>query len=223
MLNLTPNSNNNLIIYADTTSAGTSVGNNFTISFTNLFTKQVWNVLPSVVRRNSRFLEFEIDLVGVTGINAPYNGEIYLYPEGNYDYEVFNTSGPTITQAGPLATYTWDNPTDFDYFVATTWTGQGITYKSLDIGQAFLYSEVPCTREVEFVPYEGGNNWLDNIVFVTGIPLYQFPCNIPDPTQYVLPQNTTTYCPIITIENGASLTIPEELILTQITGPYGQC
>ena len=223
MLNLTPNSTNNLIIYADTISAGTSVGNDFTISFTNLYSKQVWTVLPTIVRRNTRFLELEIDLVGVTGFNAPYNGSIYLYPEGNYDYEVWNTSAPTVTSSGALSTYTWDNPGDFDYYVATTWASQGISYESIDLGQAFLYSEVPCAREIEFVPYEGGNNWLDNIVYVTGVPLFQFPCTIPTPEQYVLPQTTTTYCPVITIEGGASLTVPAELILTQITGPYGQC
>jgi hypothetical protein len=223
MLNLTPNSTNNLIVYADTVSAGYSAGNDFTISFTNLYSKQVWNVLPSVVRRNSRFIEFEIDLVGVTGFNDPVDGSIYLYPDGNYDYEVFNTSAPTIGVTGPLQTYTWSNPGDFEYYVDTAWASQGITFKSIDLGQAFLYSEVACQREIEFVPYEGGNNWLDNIVYVTGVPLYQFPCTIPTPEQYVLEQTTTTYCPVITIEGGASLTIPVDLILTQITGPYAQC
>jgi hypothetical protein len=223
MLNLTPNSTNNLIVYADTVSAGYSAGNDFTISFTNLYSKQVWNVLPSIIRRNSRFIEFEIDLVGVTGFNDPVNGSIYLYPEGNYDYEVFNTSAATIGVTGPLQTYTWINPGEFEFYVDTTWASQGITYKSIDLGQAYLYSEVPCLREIEFVPYEGGNNWLDNIVYVTGIPLYQFPCTIPTPEQFVLEQTTTTYCPVITIEGGASLTIPGQLILTQITGPYGQC
>ena len=223
MLNLTPNSTNNLIVYADTVSAGYSAGNDFTISFTNLYSKQVWNVLPSVVRRNSRFIEFEIDLIGVTGFNDPVDGSIYLYPEGNFDYEVFNTSAPTIGVTGALQTYTWSNPGDFEYYVDTTWTSQGITYKSIDLGQAYLYSEIPCEREIEFVPYDGGNNWLDNIVYVTGVPLYQFPCTIPTPEQYVLEQTLTTYCPVITIEGGASLTIPEDLILTQITGPYAQC
>lgn len=223
MLNLTPNSTNNLIVYADTVSAGYSAGNDFTISFTNLYSKQVWNVLPSVLRRNSRFIEFEIDLIGVTGFNDPVDGSIYLYPEGNFDYEVFNTSAPTIGVTGALQTYTWSNPGDFEYYVDTTWTSQGITYKSIDLGQAYLYSEIPCEREIEFVPYDGGNNWLDNIVYVTGVPLYQFPCTIPTPEQYVLEQTLTTYCPVITIEGGASLTIPEDLILTQITGPYAQC
>lgn len=223
MLNLTPNSTNNLIVYADTVSAGYSAGNDFTISFTNLYSKQVWNVLPSVLRRNSRFIEFEIDLIGVTGFNDPVDGSIYLYPEGNFDYEVFNTSAPTIGVTGALQTYTWSNPGDFEYYVDTTWTSQGITYKSIDLGQAYLYSEIPCEKEIEFVPYDGGNNWLDNIVYVTGVPLYQFPCTIPTPEQYVLEQTLTTYCPVITIEGGASLTIPEDLILTQITGPYAQC
>lgn len=223
MLNLTPNSTNNLIVYADTVSTGMSAGNNFTVSFTNSFTKETWTVLPSVVRRNTRFVELEIDVVGVTGFVNPINGSVYLYPEGNFEYEVFNTSAPTIGVTGPLSVDNWNNPGELDAFIATVWTSQGITYTSIDQGQAFLYSEEPCYHEVEFVPYEGGNNWLDNIVYVTGVPLYQFPCTIPTPEQFVLEQTTTTYCPVITIEGGASLSIPEDLILTQITGPYGQC
>lgn len=223
MLNLTPNSTNNLIVYADTVSAGYSAGNDFTISFTNLYSKQVWNVLPSIIRRNSRFIEFEIDLVGVTGFNDPVNGSIYLYPEGNYDYEVFNTSAATIGVTGPLQTYTWINPGEFEFYVDTTWASQGITYKSIDLGQAFLYSEVPCLREIEFVPYEGGNNWLDNIVYVTGIPLYQFPCTIPAGETFTLEQNTVTYCQVITIEGGATLEVPTPLTLTQTAAPYSTC
>lgn len=223
MLNLLPSATNNLIVYADTVSTGMSVGNDFTISFTNSFTKQVWNVLPTVIRRNTRFIEFEIDVILVNGFNDPTNGSIYLYPDGNFEYEVFNTSGPTITSSGVLDEYTWQNPTVFESFIATAWVSQGITYNSIDLGQAFLLSDLPCEREIEFVPYEGGNNWLDNIVYVTNIPLYQFPCTIPAGETFTLEQNTITYCPVITIEGGATLDVPTPLTLTQIYAPWGYC
>lgn len=223
MLNLLPNATNNLIVYADTVSTGMSVGNDFTISFTNSYSKETWTVLPTIVRRNSRFVELEIDVVGVTGFVNPINGSVYFYPEGNFEYEVFNTSIPTITSSGALSVDNWNNPGEFDAFIATTWVSQGVTFTSIDQGQAFLFSEEPCEAEIQFVPYEGGNNWLDNIVYVTGIPLYQFPCTIPAGETFTLEQNTVTYCQIITIEGGATLEVPTPLTLTQTAAPYSTC
>lgn len=60
MLNLTPLSTNNLIIYADTVSSQVNTGNFFTIVFTNLTSKQTFAVVPSIIRRNTRFVELEI-------------------------------------------------------------------------------------------------------------------------------------------------------------------
>lgn len=178
MLNLTPNSTNNLIIYADTVSAGSNLGNYFTLVFTNTYSKQTFSVAANVVRRNTRFVELEIDLVGVDGLDDPANGTIYLYPEGNYEYMAFNTSEPTIVYNTPLSTYTWNNENAFWDFVQSVWVSEGIVYSQIDRGQAFLYATDPCEREVEFVPYTGGNEFLDAIVYVTNTPLYQFPCTI---------------------------------------------
>ena len=94
MLNLTPNSDNNLIIYADTVTS--SVGNYFLILFTNSYSRETFAVVPRTVRRNTRFVELEVTLVGVNGQNLPLDGDIYLYPEGNWEYIVFNTNAPTI-------------------------------------------------------------------------------------------------------------------------------
>ena len=77
MLNLKPNNTNNLIIYADTVSAGSNLGNFFTLVFTNTYSKQTFSVAANVVRRNTRFVELEINLVGVNGLNDPINGDIY--------------------------------------------------------------------------------------------------------------------------------------------------
>lgn len=223
MLNLTPNSTNNLIIYADTVSTGASVGNYFTIVFTNSYSKQTFSVLGNIVRRNTRFVELEINLVGVDGLDDPINGDIYLYPEGNFEYTVFNTSSPTIEVTGPLMCTKWNTDLDFWNFATTIWSACSLNTKEIDQGQAFLYSEVPCEREVEFVPYTGGNEFLDAIVYVSNTPLYQFPCTIPTGTNYTVQQNTITYCPVITIENGASLSISNGNTLTQTAAPWGYC
>ena len=223
MLNLKPNSINNLIIYADTVSAGSNLGNFFTLVFTNSYSKQTFSVAANVVRRNTRFVELEINLVGVDGLNDPINGDIYLYPEGNYDYIAFNTNAPTITFESPLSCAVWSTDEDFWNFTQTVWNVCQIEFAQIDRGQAFLYAEVPCEREVEFVPYIGGNEILDAIVYVTNTPLYQFPCIIPSGTVYTVAQNTVTYCQTITLETGASLSVPTPITLTQKYAPWGYC
>lgn len=223
MLNLIPNSTNNLIIYADTVSAGTGIGDFFTIVFTNSYSKQTFSVAAIVVRRNARFIELEINLVGVDGLNDPINGDIYLYPEGNYDYLVFNTNEPTITFESPLSCSVWSTEEEFWNFAQTVWNVCDIVFQQIDRGQAFLYATDPCEHEIEFVPYTGGNDLLDAIVYVTNTPLYQFPCTIPSGTVYVIQQNTITYCQEITIEDGATLTVTEDNILTQTAAPWGYC
>lgn len=194
MLNLTPNSANNLIIYADTVTA--SAGDYFLMEFTNAYSREPFLVIPSVVRRNTRFVELEINLVGVDGQNLPLAGDIYLFPEGDFDYVVTNIPNLTLAPTGGT---------------------------EVDRGQAFLYAEVPCEREVQFVPYISDNEFLRNIVYVTGVQLYQFPCTIQEDTTFIVENNTTTYCPIILIENNATLIINQGITLKQQFSPYEQC
>lgn len=223
MLNLKPNSTNNLIIYADTVSAGSNLGNFFTLVFTNTYSKQTFSVAANVVRRNTRFVELEINLVGVDGLNDPINGDIYLYPEGNYEYIAFNTNAPTITFESPLSCVVWSTDEDFWNFAQTVWNVCQIEFVQIDRGQAFLYAEDPCEHEVQFVPYTEGNEILDAIVYVTNTPLYQFPCTIPSGTIYTVLQNTVTYCQTIILETGATLNVPTPLTLTQKYAPWGYC
>ena len=223
MLNLKPNNTNNLIIYADTVSVGSNLGNFFTLVFTNTYSKQTFSVAANVVRRNTRFVELEINLVGVDGLNDPINGDIYLYPEGNYEYIAFNTNAPTITFESPLSCVVWSTDEDFWNFAQTVWNVCQIEFEQIDRGQAFLYAEDPCEHEIQFVPYTEGNEILDAIVYVTNTPLYQFPCTIPSGTIYTLLQNTVTYCQTIIVETGATLNIPTPLTLTQKYAPWGYC
>jgi hypothetical protein len=223
MLNLKPNNTNNLIIYADTVSVGSNLGNFFTLVFTNSYSKQTFSVAANVVRRNTRFVELEINLVGVDGLNDPINGDIYLYPEGNYEYIAFNTNAPTITFESPLSCAVWSTDEDFWNFAQTVWNVCQIEFAQIDRGQAFLYAEDPCEHEVEFVPYTEGNEILDAIVYVTNTPLYQFPCTILAGTVYTVAQNTVTYCQTITLETGATLNVPTPITLTQKYAPWGYC
>ena len=222
MLNLTPNSDNNLIVYADTVSE--SVGNYFLMVLTNSYSRETFAVVPRIVRRNTRFVELEITLVGVDGQNRPLDGDIYLYPEGNWEYIVFNTDAPTTDPSVPIPCMVWDTDEDFWNFSRTVWDVCGLVEAvEIDRGQAFLYSEVPCEREVQFVPYVSDNEFLRNVVYVTGVQLYQFPCTVQAYTTFTVEENTTTYCPIITIENNAILVINQGITLEQKFSPYEQC
>jgi len=151
MLNLTPDITNNLIIYADTVSVGYTVGDYFLMVLTNSYSKQTFAVVPTVVRKNTRFVELEIELVASTAQNDELNGKIYLYDQGNWEYLVFNTSQPTLTATGALSCKVWNTDTDFWNFSTTIWNVCNIITKEIDRGQAFLYAPLPADREVEFV------------------------------------------------------------------------
>jgi hypothetical protein len=222
MLNLTPLASNKLIIYTDTVSTQ-PYWNYFTIVFTNLASKQTFAVVPQIIRRNYRFVELEIELVGVNSLDDAINGKIYLYPEGNYTYTVFRTNAPTLTFASPLNCYTWSTEDDFWDFSQIVWNVCAIESEIVDRGQAFLYANVPCEREIEFVAYPLGNNIMEAVVYVANTPLYQFPCTIKTNTTFVVDKDIVTYCPVITIENGGALQSNTPFTLTQTIAPYGYC
>lgn len=222
MLNLTPLSSNTLVVYADTVS-DLPGWDYFTIVFTNTTSKETFAVIPTVVRRNYRFIEFEVELVGVNELNSAMNGQIYLFPDGNFTYSVFRTDAPTLTFVEPLNQFLWNNVDDFWNFSEIVWNVWAVDSQIIDRGQAFLYSNVPCEREIEYVAYPLGNNIMESIVYVANTPLYQFPCTIAEDTTFTVLQDTVTYCPVITIENNATLNVPTPFVLSQLTPPWGYC
>lgn len=196
MFNLTLGATNNVVVYADTVSS--SVGNFFTIVFTNAYSRETFEVVPSIVRRNYRFVELEFDTVGVTGYSDPINGLVYLYPIENFDYIVYNTATATLN---PLAG----------------------THEEIDRGQAFLYTEDECDREIKFVPYISDNEGLFNVVYVTSIPMANFPCVVANGEYFIVETNTITYCNPVLIENGGTVQINDNIFLKQIPSPYEPC
>ena len=223
MLNLTPQTTNNLIVYADTVTAGGATGAYFTMLFTNAYSKQTFAVVPNVVRRNSRFIEFEIDLVNYDQADDRANGKIYLYPEGNFDYMVFNTTVPTLDVGSQFTCDTWSTDEEFwNYWIDFFGNCSGSAIE-IDRGQSFLYADLACDREIEFVPFISNNEFLQSIVYVTAIPQVQFPCIIVSGTTWTVEENTVTYCNPITVENDATLIINNNVFLKQILSSYVQC
>jgi hypothetical protein len=219
MLNLTPLQSNELIIYADT--VGNGIGDYFTIVFTNGFSKKTFSVIPNVTRRNTRFVELSVDLVGVNELDDRENGQIYLYPDGNWTYMVFQTNQPTLDVNKSQLLNEWNTEESFWNFADIYWNAFNFTL--IDRGQAFLYPIDECENELEYLAYGGGNPLREAIVYVQGVPAFQFPCLIPFGVQYVVEQDTVTYCPVITIEDGGSLTVDTPVYLKQKFAPYGYC
>jgi hypothetical protein len=168
MLNLIPNTVNSLVVYADTVSGDRNAGNYFLLVLTNSYSRQTFAVVPNVVRRNARFVEFEIELVASAAQNDELNGQIYLYDHGNWEYLVFNTSEPTLTPEGDLACKVWNTDTDFWNFSETVWNLCDVIAKEIDRGQAFLFSPVPEEREIDFTMYVSPNDDFQSVVYVSG-------------------------------------------------------
>ncbi len=223
MINLTPKSTNNFIVYSDTISPGGATGAYFTCLFTNSYSKQTFAVVPKVIKRNYRFIEFEIDLLNYNQKDNRANGEIYLFPEGNFDYMIFNTSVPTLNVGSQFTCDTWEDDEEFwNYWLDFFAECQG-TATEIDRGQAVLYADLACDREIEFVPYISDNEFLRSIVYVTNIPLVQFPCTISAGTTWTVQENTVTYCNPVTIEMNSDLLINDGIFLKQVISSTQQC
>lgn len=215
MLNLIPGQTNNVIIYAD--SLAGSVGNNFLLAITNAYSRETFGVVPNVIRRNTRFVELEFDTVTVQQYSDPVNAQVYLYPEGNFDYIAYNITNSTLNYLDTVQMFTWESVEDFYQTFGLTGAVE------LDRGQAFLYTNDVCDKEIEFVPYISDNEGLFNIVYVASIPMANFPCTVLSGQNFVVETNTITYCNPILIENGGSVKINQNIFLKQTYSLYEQC
>lgn len=100
MINLKPQTTNNFIIYYDTINSIDIIGNYFLMRLTNGFSKQDYYVVPNIIRRNTKFIELQINLVPSAGADDPINGDILIEWDGNFDYKIWNTIQPTLNPAG---------------------------------------------------------------------------------------------------------------------------
>lgn len=96
MINLTNRQvNNDIIIYVNTMDADIPYDNNtFLFGFKNGFTHKWSYVVPRIVKQNSRYTQFEIELV-IPNEEDGEAGYLHLSPSGNYDYKLWAT--PEIT------------------------------------------------------------------------------------------------------------------------------
>ena len=134
--NLTDNTD--IIIYVNTLSADIPYSsNNFLFGFKNGFTNTWQYVIPQIVKQNTRYTQFSIELVKQQSLIDPENGVTRLSPSGNYDYKLWAIDAPTLDPS-------------FGYM--------------LEEGQMYLENTIP---ETSTITYISDNDSERNIVYLT--------------------------------------------------------
>lgn len=97
MINLNVNESNQFAIYSNTISnEEQSFGDFFLLSLRSSYSNHIAFVIPTVVKRNTRFVQFELTVVQQNEPDDPYNALISLFPPGNYQYRCYNIDTPTL-------------------------------------------------------------------------------------------------------------------------------
>jgi hypothetical protein len=97
LINLNNLQSNSIIIYVNTLAPENNPWdtNNFLFRFKNGFAREWTVVAPNIVKQNSRYTEFEIELT-LVGNQDPINGQVALSPSGNWDYELWAVNAPSL-------------------------------------------------------------------------------------------------------------------------------
>jgi len=95
MIQLNQSATNKFIVYSNTiTNVNQTFGDYYLIGFLSGFTK-IWTfVVPTIITRNKRFIEFEITLNLLS--EDQLNAIVTLEPAGNFDYKIWNTDTATL-------------------------------------------------------------------------------------------------------------------------------
>lgn len=181
MINLSVGNINNFAIYADTISNDVQIfGDYFLIGFKNLYTRQWTYVIPEVLKRNSRFIQFNLVVVEGNSPDDPLNGIISLFPPGNWEYKLYNLDNPVLDPSNAIL---------------------------IDSGQMIMAEYNP--PEIVQYTYTSDNEYLTSIIYYSGTvggDCYIYFENSP----YVVDEDITNLCqPLVIGENGGLLIIED--------------
>jgi len=117
--------NTDIIIYVNTMDADIPFDTNtFLFGFKGGFTNTWTYVVPTIVKQNTRYTQFAIELVAI-GNEDPEDSKVVISPDGNYDYKLWETDGVTLD---PFSAYLLDEGQM--YLDGTAEEMQTITYIS---------------------------------------------------------------------------------------------
>jgi hypothetical protein len=132
---------NEFVIYADTiTSDVQTFGDEFLIGFKSLYTNHWAYVRPEVIKRNSRFVQFEMSVVEKGTADDPLNSILMVFPPGNYSYKVWNLEDPSLDPATGI---------------------------KIDEGQMIMANYTP--PEINEIVYISDNETFKNIIYYSGV------------------------------------------------------
>jgi len=170
MINLTAGQINQIIVYTDTISNDVvSYGDYFLFAFQDTYSKEYFYVIPNYTTRNTRFINFQID-VDTACVDNPEDGNIFLALPGNWAYEIYNMPFPSL------------DPTDGDLIdkgqaYLNPYNPPEVSFIEYISDNENLESEVyQYDQKIEFLSYESDNENLRSIVYYSG----QFLCCLID-------------------------------------------
>ena len=175
------------MIYADTIDNSIhDYGDYFLLGFKSLYTNNYSYVVPRIIKRNYRFIQFEIDVFEENDPEQdPLNGYIDVFPPGNYSYKCWNTEIPILDPSAGFL---------------------------IDQGQMIMAAYKP--PEVQQVSYVSDNETFLNIIYYSGeITSNCFINYVNSP--FIIPTTTTNKCqPLIISEDGGYLEIEDGVVFT---------
>jgi hypothetical protein len=140
MINLNVGTNE-FAIYADTiTSDVQTFGDEFLIGFKSLYTNHWSYVRPDVIKRNARFVQFEITVVEKGTADDPLNSVLMVFPPGNFSYKVWNLEDPSLDPSTGI---------------------------KIDEGQMIMSNYTP--PEINEIVYISDNETFKNIIYYSGV------------------------------------------------------
>jgi len=132
---------NEFVIYADSiTSDVQTFGDEFLIGFKSLYTNHWAYVRPEVIKRNSRFVQFEMSVVQRGTADDPLNSILMVFPPGNYSYKVWNLEDPSLDPSTGI---------------------------KIDEGQMIMANYTP--PEINEIVYISDNETFKNIIYYSGV------------------------------------------------------
>jgi len=121
VINITTGSNQ-FVIYCD--AVNTFTEDYWLVGFHNIFTREWFYVFPTIISKTTRFVALSVDLVPDIEEDT-YEGSIYLSPNGNWDYKVWNTADldldpttGTLVEMGQMQLLTELKEVNFNNYVS---------------------------------------------------------------------------------------------------------